>query len=300
MIAQASVRKGTQKRLKKEIRTCKVIYGDCREVLPSLGQVADLIVTSPPYADARTKHYDSIHPDKFADWFSTFHKSFYRVLKPEGSFVINIKDKAINGVRHRFAWKTIDKLCNLGWYAIDDYIWHKTNPMPGFWPTRLRDGWEYCFHLAKSKKPSMYQKAVAIPMGKWAGVRLTNLTGKSNKRHDSENNSGFGRDLRKWVGKKEVLPSNVISFPLVGKNYGHPAVFPADLPAFFINLFSCKGGLVVDPFGGSGTTGIAALRTKRNSILVDSNKEYCKLAVSRIRKEAGALFGKVEAVNFRL
>jgi site-specific DNA-methyltransferase (adenine-specific) len=114
--------------------------------------VADLIVTSPPYADARKKHYDSILPEEFAEWFTSFHRSFYDVLKPDGSLVINIKDKVIDGTRHRYVWKTIEKLQDLGWYAIDDYIWYKTNPMPGYWPTRLRDGWEYCFHLAKSKK----------------------------------------------------------------------------------------------------------------------------------------------------
>ena len=278
--------------------TCKIIYGDSKEILPTLGEVADLIVTSPPYADARHKHYDSVHPDKFADWFASFHDAFYNVLKPSGSFVVNIKDKTVDGVRHRFVWKTMEKLCDLGWYAIDDYVWHKTNPMPGFWPTRLRDGWEYCFHLAKSKKPYMNQNAVKVPMGDWAEVRLAKLTGKSAERHNSENESGFGRDLRKWVGKKEVLPSNVVSLPLVGKNHGHPAVFPIGLPAFFIKLLAPRDGLVIDPFGGSGTTGIAALQLTRNSILVDNNRNYCRHAVTRIRKEAETLWGKVVPGNF--
>ncbi|OIO38501.1 MAG: hypothetical protein AUJ71_02930 [Candidatus Omnitrophica bacterium CG1_02_49_16] len=188
--------------VRKKVLDCQIIYGDSRSVLPPLGQIADLIVTSPPYADARKKHYDSIHPDAFVDWFSSFHQAFFNILKPEGSLVINIKDKIVGGVRHRYVWKTIEKLSELGWYAIDDYIWHKTNPMPGFWPARLRDGWEYCFHLAKSTAPYMNQNAVKVPMGKWADVRLVNLNGKSAIRHNSENNSGFGRDLRKWVGKK--------------------------------------------------------------------------------------------------
>lgn len=278
--------------------TCQVVYGDTRRVLATFDQVVDLIVTSPPYADARKKHYDSIHPDEFADWFATFHEAFQKSLKPHGSLVINIKDKVVDGARHRYVWKTIEKLCDLGWYAIDDYIWHKTNPMPGFWHTRLRDGWEYCFHLAKSKTPYMNQHAVKVPMGDWAEVRLAKLTGKSAARHNSENNSGFGRDLRKWMGKKEVLPSNVLSLPLVGKNYGHPAVFPIGLPSFFIKLLSPKHGLVVDPFGGSGTTGIAALQLQRNSILIDNNKDYCQSAMQRIRKEAETLWGKVIPVNF--
>ena len=64
---------------------CKVIYGDSRSILPPMGQFADLIVTSPPYADARKKHYDSIHPDAFVDWFASFHQAYYNALKPRGS-----------------------------------------------------------------------------------------------------------------------------------------------------------------------------------------------------------------------
>lgn len=278
--------------------TCQVIYGDSRSVLPPMGHVADLIVTSPPYADARKKHYDSIHPDEFADWFASFHNAFHEALKPRGSLVINIKDKVVDGIRHRYVWKTIEKLCDLGWYAIDDYIWHKTNPMPGFWKTRLRDGWEYCFHLAKCKTPYMNQSAVKVRMGKWAEVRLAKLTGKSAIRHNSENNSGFGRDLRSWVGKKKVLPSNVLGMPLVGKNYGHPSVFPIGLPSFFIKLLSPRNGIILDPFSGSGTTGIAALQLGRHSILVDNDRNYCRLAVTRIRKEAETLRGTVAVVNF--
>src|SRR5438093_3416677 len=132
---------------------CEVVCGDSREVLTAYAGQVDLIVTSPPYADARHNHYDIIHPDKFEEWFMTFHDAFYSALKPTGSFVVNIKDKVVNGVRHRYVWNTIEALCERGWFAIDDYLWHKTNPMPGYWPNRLRDGWEYCFHLAKSKQP---------------------------------------------------------------------------------------------------------------------------------------------------
>lgn len=284
----------------KDAVNCRIIYGDSRSVLPPLGEIADLIVTSPPYADARKKHYDSIHPDAFADWFASFHQAFYGILKPKGSFIINIKDKVVGGVRHRYVWKTIQKLCDLGWYPIDDYIWHKTNPMPGFWPTRLRDGWEYCFHLAKCRDPYLNQDAVKIPTGKWAGVRLANLNGKSLDRHNSENASGFGRDLRKWVGKDKVLPSNVLSLPVVGKNLGHPAVYPTALPSFFIKLLTPSDGLVVDPFAGSGQTGIAALQLQRNSLLIDNNLLYCETAAVRIKEEAKEIAINLSTKNFHI
>ncbi len=246
----------------------------------------DLIVTSPPYADARKNHYDSFHPKHFPEWLASFHKAFWNALKPSGSLVINIKDKVVDGVRCHYVWKTIEKLESLGWYCIDDYIWHKTNPMPGHWPTRLRDGWEYCFHLAKSKKPYINQNEVRIPVGEWAKSRLDKLGENDLKRHNSANNSGFGRDISRWVGKKDVLPSNVISLALVGKDKGHPAVFPIELPQFFIKLLCPPHGLVADPFSGSGSTGIAALALKKDCILIDNNANFCRLAYERILNES--------------
>jgi site-specific DNA-methyltransferase (adenine-specific)/site-specific DNA-methyltransferase (cytosine-N4-specific) len=274
--------------VKKAKAVCTVINGDCREVLKAFEGQVDLIVTSPPYADARRRHYDSIHPDKFAEWFLTFHEPFYNALKPSGSLVINIKDKVVDGVRHRFVWHMIEALCERGWYSIDDYIWHKTNPMPGYWPTRLRDGWEYCFHLAKSKQPFFDADAVRRPIGDWVESRLRKLGENDLSRHNSVNQSGFGRDISRWVGKQTVLPSNVISLALVGKNQGHPAVFPVDLPLFFIKLLCPEDGLIVDPFGGSGTTGLAALSLGRKSVLIDNNPTYCQQAIKRLREEGAA------------
>ena len=169
--------------------------------------------------------------------------------------------------------------------SIDDYIWQKPNPMPGYWPTRLMDGWEYCFHLAKTTKPIFNRDAIKKPIGEWATSRLKNMSETDLSRHNSANESGFGRDLSKWVGKETVFPSNVLSLALVGKNKGHPAVFPVDLPLFFIKLLSSESDLILDPFSGSGTTGIAALRSGRNSILIDNNKEYYLQSVERIKKE---------------
>ena len=274
--------------VRRQEAACTIINGDSREELKAFVGQADLIVTSPPYADARRKHYDSVHPDQFAEWFLTFHEPFFNALKPEGSLVINIKDKVVDGVRHRYVWRTIEALCDCGWLAIDDYIWHKTNPMPGAWPSRLSDGWEYCFHLAKSKRPFFNADAVRKPIGDWVESRLRKLGENDVSRQNSATDSGFGRDISRWVGKETVLPSNVISRALVGKNKNHPAVYPVDLPLFFIKLLSPPGGLIVDPFGGSGTTGIAALSVGRDCVLIDNNSAYCQEAVRRLQEEADA------------
>ncbi len=264
---------------------CTVIHGDSRDVLREYSADFDLIVTSPPYADARHKHYDGVHPDKFVDWFLTFHEPFFKALKPTGSLVVNIKDKVVDGVRHRYVWHMIEALCERGWFAIDDYIWHKTNPMPGYWPTRLRDGWEYCFHLSKSKRPFFNAEGVSRPIGDWVESRLSKLGQNDLSRQNSANESGFGRDISKWVGKETVLPSNVISKGVVGKNMGHPAVFPIDLPLFFIKLLCPEDGFIVDPFGGSGSTGVAASRLGRRCLLIDNNASYCQEARRRLSLE---------------
>jgi site-specific DNA-methyltransferase (adenine-specific) len=279
------------------LNKCLILCGDSRSVLLEFENSADLIVTSPPYADARKKHYDSILPEKFPDWFLTFHDSFWSSLKENGSLVINIKDKVVDGARHRYVWRTIDKLIDLGWNCIDDYIWHKPNPMPGFWPTRLRDGWEYCFHLAKTTTPYIDQKAVAVPVGDWVNKRLNKLGDNDTSRHNSVNDSGFGRDISKWVGKDKVLPTNVLTIPLVGKNMGHPAVFPVELPSFFIKLLSREKSLIIDPFSGSGSTGIAALKNNRNSLLIDNNPEYCKISNERLVRDVADLYNEITFFN---
>ena len=263
--------------------TTEVLLGDAREVLSRYPDgYFNLIVTSPPYADARKRHYDSISPDEYPDFPLLFHDEFWRVLADNGSFVLNIKDKVVQGIRHRYVWKTIMALSERGWRCVDDYIWIKPNAMPGYWRNRLRDEWEYCFHLTKRSDFAMHQEAVRRPVGDWAPKRLANLNGKSAERHDSENDSGFGRDLRNWVDKQYVLPGNTVSVPLVGKSMGHPAAFPVGLPHFFIELFTKIGDRVLDPFAGSGSTGIAAEIFVRNVALIDNKAEYIEAICKRL------------------
>ncbi len=79
-----------------------------------------------------------------------------------------------------------------------------------------------------------------------------------------------------------VLPGNEASIHLIGKNLGHSAVFPIGLPEFFIKLFSKKGDNVLDPFAGSGTTGLAAVINNRNVVLIDTKKEYVDVMKNRL------------------
>lgn len=140
--------------------------GDSLEVLKSLSDnCIDLIVTSPPYSDQRKTTYGGVHPDKYVEWFLPISEQLLRVLKPTGSFILNIKEKVYEGERHTYVIELILALRKQGWLWTEEYMWHKKNSFPGKWPNRLRDAWERLLHFTKEKKFNMYQDAVKIPIG---------------------------------------------------------------------------------------------------------------------------------------
>lgn len=229
----------------------------------------DLIMTSPPYADQRKNTYGGVKADEYVNWFLPFSKEMLRILKPEGSFVLNIKEKVVNGERHTYVLELILALKQQGWLWTEEYIWAKSNSFPGKWPNRLRDGWERCLHFNKQRKFNMYQDAVKIPIGDWAKSRLKNLSETDKKRDNSKVGSGFGKNISNWVGKEMVLPNNVLKLAPESGNKNHSAVYPTALPEWFIKLFTVEGDVVLDPFTGSGTTNLVAFNMNRNSIGIE-------------------------------
>jgi len=170
-----------------------ILQGDCLEVLRSFPDDAfDLIFTSPPYADNRSRTYGGIKPNEYGEWFVPRAREFLRVLKPSGTFILNIKEKAVNGERHTYVIELILSLRKQGWLWTEEFIWHKKNCYPGKWPNRFRDAWERCLQFNKSKKFKMNQEAVMIPMGSWADTRLKSLGKNDVIRFDSQVKSGFG------------------------------------------------------------------------------------------------------------
>ncbi len=139
-------------------------WGDCKEVLKDYDDDSiDLIFTSPPYADQRKKTYGGIHADKYVDL--PIAEQLFRVLKPTGTFVLNIKEKVVNGERSTYVMELILEMRKQGWLWTEEFIWHKKNCYPGKWPNRFRDAWERLLQFNKNKKFNMYQENVMIPMG---------------------------------------------------------------------------------------------------------------------------------------
>ena len=255
--------------------TIDLYNGDCLEVLKTMeSNSIDLIVTSPPYSDQRKSTYGGIHPDKYVEWFLPISEELLRVLKPTGSFVLNIKEKVYNGERHTYVIELILAMKKQGWLWTEEYMWHKKNSFPGKWPNRLRDAWERLLHFNKEKKFDMYQDNVKVPIGDWSKTRLKNLSETDKKRDESKVGSGFGKKIENWVGKDMVLPDNVLYMATESSNKGHSAAYPEELPEWFIKLFTKEGDVVLDPFLGSGTTCKMAMELNRNSIGIELNDEY--------------------------
>lgn len=264
----------------------RIICGDCGEVMKTFpDNIVDLIITSPPYADNRKRTYGGIHVNEYVNWFLPKTKEFLRVLKPSGTFILNIKEKVVESERSTYVIELILEMRKQGWLWTEEFIWHKKNCYPGRWPNRFRDSWERCLQFNKQKQFAMYQDAVKVPIGRWADTRLKNLSKTDMIRDEAKNNSGFGKKIANWVGKNMVYPTNVLHLATECANKNHSATFPYALPEWFIKLFTVENDIVLDPFVGSGTTAIVARDYKRLYIGIDKEQEYCDMSERELNPE---------------
>jgi len=285
----------------------KIMLGDSSHELQKIASNSiDLIVTSPPYADKRKRFYDSIHPNKYVEWFKPIAIELKRVLKEDGSFILNIKEHPQNGERDTYVLELILELKKMGWLWIEEYCWYKKNSFPGKWNNRFRDSWERCLHFSKNKKIKMFQDSVKVPIGDWAEKRFKSMSENDFIRHVSETNGTLGRNVSNWLNKETVNPHNVlvfeeehylkgnfsdleskkipnlIEFATVCYNKKHSAAFPLELPTWFILLFTKKNDIVLDPFLGSGTTAVAAKLLGRKYIGIEKNNDFVEIANSSL------------------
>lgn len=281
-------------------KTDVIYHGDCGDLLSNNSyfpdRCVDLIITSPPYAEKRKKYYVGIPHNKYVEWFLPISKELLRILKDQGSFILNIKECALNGERQTYVLELILALKEMGWKWVEEYCWYKKNSYPGKWPNRFRDNWERCLHFTKQNKFKMYQDAVKVPIGDWAKTRFNSMSERDLVRSASKTNEAFARNLTHWLNKRKVYPHNVVVFEKEHymmpsnvlhsstecKNRNHPAAFPIELPTWFIKLFTRKENVVLDPFIGIGTTALASILLGRKFIGIESNQEYFLMAKKNI------------------
>ena len=275
----------------------KIYLGDCKQILKNLpDEKIDLIVTSPPYADNRKSTYGGVPIKKYVEWFLPISLELKRVLKPTGSFILNIKERAVNGERQTYVIELILEMKKQGWLWTEEYIWHKKNCYPGKWNNRFRDAWERCLQFNKQKKFKMYQEAVMVLMGKWATKRLSRLSESDWARDVSKVGSGFGKNVSNWLGRNLVYPTNVLHLATECSNRNHSATFPVTLPTWFIKLFTEEGDVVLDPFMGVGTTALACINLKRRYVGIELEKEYYDLALKAVGDAKGVKIDEKQVV----
>jgi site-specific DNA-methyltransferase (adenine-specific) len=263
----------------------RLFLGDAATQLRHVGDASvDLIITSPPYADQRKQTYGGIHADRYVEWFMPIAAELKRVLKPTGTFVLNIKERVVAGERHTYVLELILAMRKQGWLWTEEMIWHKKNCYPGKWPNRFRDAWERLLQFNLKKDFAMYQDAVMVPTGDWAKSRLKNLSDTDRTRDESKVGSGFGKKIENWIGRSTAYPTNVMHTATECGNKRHSAAFPESLPEWFINLFTREGGCVLDPFMGSGTTITVAQRMGRDAVGIEILREYYDMVADADKK----------------
>lgn len=258
----------------------KIILGDTSEVIKTIQDNSiDLVVTSPPYAQKRKDTYGGINPDIYAEWLFNLSVEFMRVLKPSGSFILNIKEGTKDGKKEIYVLEYLLKMAKMNWWT-ETFVWFKKNPFPTGNKKRLKDGFEYCYQFTKTNDYKFFPNSVLVPANeKWL---KDNLKRKNKGEHLVTNGSGMNMSIR--TTNEMVRPSNVLSMACSTLNIKHSAMFPIGLPKFFINLMTEKEDLVLDPFLGSGTSALACIEEGRNWLGIEKESVHVNIANERILK----------------
>jgi DNA modification methylase len=263
-------------------------WGDSSEWLAALpSESVDLWFTSPPYADARA--YSRISPDHYVDWFLPYGKLMLEATRETGWLVLNIKNRVAKsgpllGQRHPYVYQLVLALQQQGWRWLETYIWDKPNAVPGTFGPRTKDSFEYVYAFAKGRKPYFDLDALRVPYKTTAGEIERRRVDKLGRRNT---NAGFGRNRTTTYLHGGADPGNVVRVPQTYNQHkgagGHTAAMPEGLVEFFVTACSPAGGVVLDPFAGSGTTAVVARRLGRQAGGLDIHQSYVEAARERLR-----------------
>lgn len=173
-----------------------LLVGDAGDVLKDLPEHSiDVIITPPPYAKARASSYGGVAPEAYVSWFLPIAAQLQRVLKPSGSFILNIKEGCQRGERSTYVLELILALRDQGWLWTEEYVWHKKHCYPGKWPNRFRDAWERLLQFNVQRHFAMYQDAVRVPAKGSTVVRGQRLSADDHYCVVSGSGSGLSRRM---------------------------------------------------------------------------------------------------------
>jgi DNA modification methylase len=267
-----------------------ILQGDCFELIKNQpDNSVDLVITSPPYVDIVNygKKVSVKSTDTYVDWILPLFKEIHRVLKPSGSFILNINDKTEKGLRSTYIYDLIsrnDRETKLKLY--DTYIWHKKNGIPNGGTKRFRNNTEFLFHFVKDVKQLKFYMDRVLEDTKSKGHKLTKVGYETNNMDETKR---YYYKIEKIVNDK-VRPDNVFRFSTAGASRDntikHPAPYHKELPLYFINLLTDENDVVLDPFSGIGTTGLACKELNRDYIGYELNEVYHEFSIKRLNNHA--------------
>lgn len=291
--------------------------GDSLDLLEAMEpESIDLILTSPPFALLRKKAYGNQDQDLYVDWLLEFGRRALPVLKPTGSFVLDLGGAYQRGVpvRSLHQYRTLLRFCDeLGYFLAEEFFWHNPSklPSPIEWVNkrkiRAKDTVNTLWWFSKTEWP---QADVSQVLTKYSD-RMKKLLEDSEKFYTPALRPS-GHDVSKGFGRDNggALPPNLLSIPNSESNSrylrfcksegtsGHPARFPLKLPEFFIKFLTKPGDVVLDIFAGSNTTGEAAEGLGRRWISIDLDRDYVATSVFRFvndETEAKDYFAKIRS-----
>lgn len=247
-----------------------LMKGDSEILLKSLkDNTIDLVVTSCPYDSLRK--YNGIGDTWNHEKFCAIAKELYRVMKPGGVVVWVVNDKTEKGSETGTSFKQALYFMEIGFNLNDTMIWKKLNPLPSIKQPRYNQVFEYMFIFSKGTPKTF--NPIMVPC-KCAGQ----IYDSTCKNIDGES----GRTKKTFNINKEKVKSNIWEIAVAQNKTSHPAVYPYQIPYDHIRSWTNEGDIVLDPFMGSGTTGLAALDLKRKFIGIEMCEEYFELSKERI------------------
>lgn len=293
----------------------EVMWGDSRSYLFSAAERSvDLVMTSPPFGLVRKKSYGNEDADQYCEWFRPFAEGFKRVLKDDGSLVIDIGGAWVPGqpTRSLYHFKLLIMLVEeFGFHLCQEHYWWNPSklPTPAEWVNvrrvRVKDAVNCVWWLSKTPFPKANNRRVLQPYSKSMRDLLKN--GYTAKLRPS------GHDIsdKFQIDNGGSVPPNLLAiantestsryqeFCRANNIPIHPARFPAQLPEYFIRMLTEPGDLVLDPFGGSCVTGAVAEATKRKWVCCELSEEYLQGAVARFAKTVIPL-NKEKVVSYEI
>ena len=260
----------------------KIHIGDCLELLKQLDDNSvDLVITSPPYADLKV-YIDNpgILADNYVEWFLPICNEICRVIKPTGSFILNINDKVEDGFRHPYVFDLVSQIHKRTELKMFERLfWNKMKGLPN--RSRFGDRVEYIFWFAKQKGFKFNIDEMRTEYSEKSIQRMKKPLKKRFSRKENDDNI----DYKDWSPNPlGALPTTLVNISSESKRIAdnHVAVYPLELVNYFIKGSTEVGDLVLDPFMGTGTTAVSAKKLGRNYLGFELQQDYIDVANKRI------------------